>query len=83
MKKQIRIASIVKFHRKKSGLSQSQFATMAGIGKTVIFDIEKGKESVQLNTFKKVLHALNIEIQFISPLMDEYYKKEKTDDEKS
>lgn len=63
------IAAIVRFHRKKSGLSQEQLAKLAGLGKTVIFDIEKGKLSVRLNTLLKVLEVLNIQIEFQSPLM--------------
>jgi transcriptional regulator with XRE-family HTH domain len=43
---------------------------MAGVGKTVIFDIEKGKESVQLDTLRKILKVLNIKIVLTSPFMD-------------
>lgn len=63
------IAAVVHFHRKKSGLSQAQLAKLAGLGKTVIFDIEKGKLSIRLYTLLKVLHVLNIKIEFQSPLM--------------
>ena len=64
------IGRMVRFHRKKSGVSQQQLAQLAGVGKTVIFDIEKGKLSVQLNTLLKVLKILNIAMDFKSPLMD-------------
>ena len=64
------IARIVKFHRMKSGLNQKELADLAGIGKTSVFDIEKGKESVRFNTLIKVLEALNIKIRFESPLMN-------------
>jgi y4mF family transcriptional regulator len=63
------IAEIVRFHRKTSGLSQAELAKLAGLGKTVIFDIEKGKLSVRLDTLLKVLNVLNIKIEFQSPLM--------------
>jgi DNA-binding phage protein len=43
---------------------------VAGVGKTVIFDIEHGKESVQFDTLKKVLEALNIRFIFQSPLIE-------------
>ena len=62
------IAKIVHYHRKQSGLSQQELAQLAGVGKTVIFDIEKGKETVRLNTLLKVLDALNIRIKFETPL---------------
>ena len=42
------IGGLVVYSRKKSGLSQQQLAQLAGIGKTAVFDIDKGKETVQL-----------------------------------
>lgn len=38
-----KIAEMIRFHRKKSGLSQAELGFIAGLGKTVIFDVEKGK----------------------------------------
>jgi len=69
------IGDIVKYHRKKAGLSQKALANIAGIGKTVVFDIEKGKETVQFKSIESVLKALNINILFDSPLMDKYNKE--------
>ncbi len=65
-----KLNEIVLFHRKKSGLSRSQLADLAGVGKTVIYDIEKGKETIRFSTLQKVLTALNIKITFTSPLME-------------
>lgn len=61
------IAKIIRYCRKQSGLSQEGLAKLAGVGKTVIFDIEKGKETVQLNTLLKVLDVLNIQMKFETP----------------
>ncbi len=61
------IANTVRYYRKQSGLSQQELARLAGVGKTVIFDIENGKESVQLNTLLKVLDVLNIQMKFETP----------------
>ena len=63
------ISEVVKFHRKKSGLTQKGLADLAGVGKTVIYDIEKGKDTIRLSTMKKILLVLNIKIKFESPLM--------------
>ncbi len=63
------IGDIVKFHRKKAGLNQKGLAELAGVGKTVIFDIEKGKETIKYKTLINVLHVLNIKIELKSPLM--------------
>lgn len=65
------IAQIIRTYRKQSGLSQQELALMAGIGKTAVFDIEKGKESVQLNTLLKVLKVLNIKMQLEPPFVVE------------
>lgn len=61
------IANLIHYYRKQSGLSQLELARLAGVGKTVIYDIEKGKESVRLNTLLKVLDVLNIQIKFETP----------------
>ena len=63
------IGAMVRFHRKKSGLSQAELAKLGGLGKTVIFDIEKGKSTVSFATLLKVLETLNIKMEFRSPLM--------------
>jgi len=63
------IGKTIIFHRKKSRLTQKQLAELAGVGKTVVFDIEKGKETVQLNSLLKVLSVLNIKLEMKSSLM--------------
>jgi transcriptional regulator with XRE-family HTH domain len=63
------LAKIVSFHRKQSGLSRNRLAEIAGVGKTVIYDIEHGKERVRYQTLLKVLTVLNIKLRFESPLM--------------
>ena len=69
MSKPEELAAIVKMHRKAANLTQLKLAELAGVGKTVVFDIEKGKETVKLNTLNKILRVLNIEMRFISPLL--------------
>jgi len=64
-----KLSEIVLFHRKSSGLTREQLADLAGIGKTVIFDIEKGKETIRFSTVQKVLKVLNVKITFSGPLM--------------
>lgn len=66
------LGNIVLKHRKACGLTQKELAELAGIGKTVIFDIEKGKETVQFNSLQKVLKVLNIGITLSSPLNKDY-----------
>jgi y4mF family transcriptional regulator len=66
---------IIKCHRKKSKLTQIQLADLAGVGKTVIFDIEHGKETVQFDSFQKVCRVLNISIELQSPIMENCLKE--------
>ena len=65
-----KLSEIVLFHRKTSGLTRNQLADLAGVGKTVIYDMEKGKVTIRFSTLQKVLQTLNIKITFTSPLME-------------
>ena len=64
------LGEIIWMHRKAARLSRVKLAELAGVGKSVIYDIEKGKESVQLDTIQKILKVLNIKIILTSPLLD-------------
>jgi len=72
MNKIINIGSIIRFHRRKAGLTQKQLATFAGVGKSAVFDIEKGKITIRLNTLTAILSVLNISLEPESPLMDQW-----------
>jgi y4mF family transcriptional regulator len=61
------IAKKVYEYRRLSGLSQQALAQLAGVGKAAVFDIEKGKATVQLDTLQKVLDVLNIKIILETP----------------
>ena len=63
------LADVIKMHRKAAKLNRAQLAEMAGVGKTVIYDIEKGKKTIQLDTLRKILKVLNIKFELTSPLM--------------
>jgi HTH-type transcriptional regulator/antitoxin HipB len=67
MKPQYKISFIIKYHRKNLGLTQKQLADLSGVGKTVIFDLEKGKMTVGFNIICKVLEALKVKLHFTSP----------------
>jgi HTH-type transcriptional regulator / antitoxin HipB len=60
----------VREHRTTAGLTQRELAVLAGVGKTVVFDIEKGKPTVRLATLLRVLDALNLRLEWHSPLTD-------------
>lgn len=69
-------ARVVLFHRRRAGLTRVQLAELAGVGKTVVFDIENGKDTVRLATLRKVLDALNIRLEWSSPLADAFAREE-------
>lgn len=64
------LAKAIQQHRKKSGLTQQALAQLAGIGKTAVFDLEHGKDTVQLNTVLTILKVLNIKLNIKSPLTE-------------
>jgi len=66
------IGDIIRYHRKRAGLTQMQLANLAGVGKTAVFDIEKGKSSIRFNTLLAVLSVLNISLDLNSPLIGEW-----------
>lgn len=66
--------SIIHFHRKQARLSRMELADLAGVGKTVIYDLEKGKETVKWSTVQAILTALNVKVKFESPLIESYEK---------
>jgi HTH-type transcriptional regulator / antitoxin HipB len=68
----IHLAKFILYHRKRAGLSRNQLAELAGIGKTAIYDVEHGKDSVRLNTLIKILNTLNIQLRFDGPFSKEY-----------
>ena len=69
------LGAIVRYHRKRAGLTQIECARLAGIGKTALFDLEKAKPTIQLATVLAVCETLNITLEPVSPLMEEYHEK--------
>lgn len=66
------IHELILFHRKRAGLSRNALADLAGVGKTVIYDIEHGKQTVRWSTLLAIFNALNISCEFTSPIMQDY-----------
>jgi transcriptional regulator with XRE-family HTH domain len=66
------LGDIIRFHRKKSGLTQLELAQLAGIGKAAVYDMEHTTKSTRIDTLLKVLKVLNIEVRLESPIMKAY-----------
>lgn len=75
-----KLGAMIRFHRKIARISRTELAKLSGVGKTAVFDVEHGKETVRLSTLLKILSALNISLKFTGPLMHLF---EKEWDEKS
>ncbi|MBI9088069.1 MAG: helix-turn-helix transcriptional regulator [Desulfobacterium sp.] len=69
------LAELIRFHRKKSGLTQVELSEMADVGKNMVHGIETGILSVGFDNLLKILHVLNIEIEFTSPLMESFFRE--------
>ena len=67
----VQLGKIITGHRKASGQTQAELARLAGVGKTVVFDIEHGKDSLRFDKLLKILSALNIELELSSPILSE------------
>jgi len=69
------LANIIRFHRKRSGLTQLELAEMSGVGKNMVYELENGKQSVQWDNLLRILRVLNIELNFQSPLRESFLKE--------
>jgi HTH-type transcriptional regulator/antitoxin HipB len=69
------LSDIIRFHRKRSGLTQQELAELADVGKNLVYGLENGQESVRLDNLLKVLRVLNIELDFQSPLKKAFLKE--------
>ena len=66
------LGSVVCYHRKTARLTQEALALLAGVGTTVVREIEKGKRTVRLTTLLRVTGALSIRLEWTSPLRGAY-----------
>ena len=58
------LKEIMKQRREFLSLTQQDLAEMADVGVATIKDIERGKGNPALNTIKKILEVLGIEIEY-------------------
>jgi HTH-type transcriptional regulator/antitoxin HipB len=65
------LAQLISQTRKQARLTQAELAALAGVGKTVVWDLEHGKRTIRLETLSKVLASLNIDLIVRSPITRE------------
>lgn len=60
----MKLEDIMKQRRETLSLTQQDLAEMSQVGLATIKDIERGKGNPALNTVKKILDVLGIEIEY-------------------
>ena len=60
------IGEIIKENRKKVGLSQVELANYANVSHKFIIELEKGKETIELNKLYDVLNVLDLTIKIVN-----------------
>lgn len=66
------LSSIIRYHRKKAKLSQSGLAEISGVSRSVIQDIEAGKDRITLKNLLSILSTLNIQLKANGPLQAQW-----------
>jgi len=61
------LSGIVLKFRKHAGLTQKELADLAGVGKNLVYELEKGKITIRFSNLLKILHVLNIEVKYVLP----------------
>ena len=61
----MKLKDIMKERREILSLTQQDLAEMAQVGLATIKDIERGKGNPALNTVKRILDVLGIEIEYL------------------
>ncbi|MBT5119622.1 MAG: helix-turn-helix transcriptional regulator [Planctomycetes bacterium] len=59
------LAALVFWRRKKHRLSQAQLAALAGVGRRFVSELERGKQSLQLDKVLAVLDVLGLSLACI------------------
>lgn len=57
------IGSIVRQRRKAFGLDQATVAELAGVSRKLVSDLERGKETIQVDKLVAVLNSLGLSLE--------------------
>ncbi|RUO24333.1 transcriptional regulator [Aliidiomarina minuta] len=72
------LSTFIKEQRKKAGMTQKQVSQLVGIRVATISDFENKPESCKLETFFKILAALNLQLDVTSRNKDVSHKPDNT-----
>ena len=73
------LASLIRFHRKRAGLSQVDMASMAEVSRKVVQDLEASRDGVSWRNLMAVLAVLNVKLRPTGPLIDEWFSRSETE----
>ena len=59
------IGNFVRTERKRRGLTQKELADLSGVGLNFVYQLEKNKKTVQLDSTNSVLQALGYKVGVI------------------
>ncbi len=59
------IASFVRRRRKAHGLTQVELAELAGVGTRFVSEVERGKETLRLDTLRRVLAVFGKDVGLV------------------
>ena len=74
------LSSLIAFHRKEAGLSQSELAKHAGVSRYVVQDLESGTGRTTWGKLQAVLTVLNLRLEPEGPLVEVWRKNLNPDD---
>ncbi len=69
------LGSLIAFHRKRAGLSQTALAAHAGVSRYVVQDLEAGAGRTTWGKLEAVLGVLNLQLEPAGPLVEEWRKR--------
>jgi HTH-type transcriptional regulator / antitoxin HipB len=74
------LAAVIRYHRRRAGLSRGALADLAGVSEKSIYEVEKGKGTVRLDIVNALLTSLNIKVRLDGPLMEQFAAEHPTSD---
>lgn len=66
------LVSLIRFHRKEAELTQVELATMAGVSRKVVQELEGARDGVSWRSLHAILKVLNIKLQPVGPLVEHW-----------
>ncbi|MCB1123586.1 MAG: helix-turn-helix domain-containing protein [Verrucomicrobiae bacterium] len=69
------LASLITFHRKRAGLSQTELARHASVSRYVVQSLESATGNTTWKSLEAVLEVLNLHLEPKGPLVDEWRRK--------